>query len=353
VRRAFVALSLIAWLRGSALARPSDPESPPPDRDGAVATSTPDPKTPWIDLAPNNVLDRMLVEPPPQRREHRLASALELGGIYAGFSVWAYFAWYRNHPPLGDFQVGGDGWFGSKTYAGGADKLGHAWATMVLGRGGTAILDAGGWNHTRSALLSNALSDLLFFTVEVKDGYYYEFSPGDFTMDTAGALAGLALDLWPRLDELVDFRVQYWPSDIYLKKVDGSSPCPKGHCSRWNIAEDYSGETYLLAFHLGGIHQLRDMKYGAWSRFVDVAVGFDTRSYKPPPDPSMPATPHQQLFLGVSLNAQGLFDYLLGRDSTTRSITHGLFEVFNPPFTAIPVVDTKRTPNGPINMDGA
>ncbi|MDB4955571.1 MAG: hypothetical protein JWO36_3140 [Myxococcales bacterium] len=286
-------------------------------------------------------------------KNHRIGAAIGLGSVYAGFALWSYFAWYRGHPGRG-FKFGGDGWLGSETYAGGADKFGHAWATMGLARGGTAILDAGGWNHTQATIVGAVLSEALFFAVEVKDGYYYEFSPSDLTGDTLGALAAVALELSPRLDELFDFRVQYFPSDIYLRKVDGSSPCLQGHCSRWNIAEDYSGETYLLALHLGAIHQLRDMKYGSWSQFVDVAIGFDSRNYKPPPDDPTMSIPRQQLFLGVSLNAQGLCDWLFrGRSEPARKITHGLFEVLNLPFTSLPVVDTTRVATHPPDMGGA
>mgnify|MGYP001554487159 CR=1 FL=1 len=279
------------------------------------------------------------------KEDHRLASAIEFGSIYAAFTIWAYAAWYRHHPELDPTKdhFGGDGWFGKQTYAGGADKFGHAWATMTLARAGTAILDHGGWNHTRAAILSAVMADALFFGVEVKDYYYYEFSPGDFTMDTAGALTALALDLSPRLDELVDFRVQYFPSPQYLHNLNPSSECSmrvKGQpsCSRLNIAEDYSGETYLLALHLGGIHTLRDMPHGDWTRFVDVVGGFDSRHYKPPEaDPMVLRS--QQWFLGVSLNAQGMFDYLLSPKSTLRKITHGVFEVTNLPYTTLPIVD--------------
>jgi hypothetical protein len=108
-------------------------------------------------------------------------------------------------------------------------------------------------------------------------------------------------------------------------------------CSRWNVAEDYSGETYLLALHLGGIHALRDMKHGTWSRFVDVAVGFESRNYKPPPTLLMETETkverHQTLFLGVTLNVQGVFDYLLPKQSKLRKVTHGVFEVLTPPWT--------------------
>ncbi|HUS31433.1 MAG TPA: DUF2279 domain-containing protein [Kofleriaceae bacterium] len=271
------------------------------------------------------------------RTDHRLESGLAVAGLYAGFSAWAYIAWYRNHPEKDEHDFGRDGWFGKHTYAGGADKLGHAWATMVLARGGTAALRAGGWDRTKSALVSATLSEGLFFAVEVKDYFYYEFSPGDFTFNTLGALTALALDLSPRLDELFDYRVEYWFSDQYLHNLfDSDSPCAKRvpgqpSCSRWNIAEDYSAEKYLIALHLGAIRPIRDLS--KWSRFVDVDVGFYSRNYKPPPTLEPNALKTQTLFLGVSLNAQGVVDALLPHESKLRKTGHGFFEVVGPPMT--------------------
>lgn len=352
------ALLVIAVLTSAALAQPPpDLGSPASNHDpnGAPRASGSGPG-PWIDRGGSSALDPHTGTTLQRSNDHRLRSALYLGGFYAGFATWAYFAWYRNHPPLTGFRAGGDGLFGVDTYAGGADKLGHAWATMALARLGTAILSEGGWNHTGATLASAALSELLFLNVEIRDGLYYEFSYGDLAMNSLGMAAAIALDLWPRLDEFVDFRVQYFPSARYIENIDGSpnadgSPsCPKGRCSRWNIAEDYSGQTFLLALHLGAFHDLRDWKYGAWSRFVDVALGFETRNYKPPPDPTNRPTARQHLFVGVSLNAQGLFDYLLGngRHETLRKVTHGMFEVFNLPYTSTGLGPTRtadRTPD--------
>ncbi len=348
--RGFIALLIVTWLRGSSLAGPQPRETASHDRNGAVAPS------PWIDLAPAKVLDGKSSRD-DDNRDHRLASGLVLGSLYAGFWGWAYLAWYRDHPEKDDHDIGKDGWFGVRTYAGGADKLGHAWATMVLARGGTALLDAGGWNRTHAALLSAGLAELLFLGVEWKDYYYYEFSPGDFTFNTLGALTAVALDLSPRLDELIDFRVEYWPSKQYRYNLTNpDSPCEKRmpgqpSCSRWNIAEDYSGETYLLALHLGAIRPLREMKYGTWSKFVDVAVGFETRNYKPPPTllggPTLedPVIRRQTLFFGVTFNAQGLIDHLLPRQSTLRKVGHGVLEVITPPWTRIVPshIDATRT----------
>jgi hypothetical protein len=349
VRWASIALLIVTWLRGDAVARPQGGEDDSHDRDGRVRASE---GTPWIDLGPALVLERDLRDEP---RDWRLASGIGLAGVYAGFWGWAYLAWYRNHPVKEMHDVGRDGWFGVDTYAGGADKLGHAWATMVLARSGTALLRAGGWKRTQAAIASTLLAESLFLGVEIKDYFYYEFSPGDFTCNTLGAIAGLALDLSPRLDELVDFRVQAFPSTQYLRNLDPDEPCEKRtpgepSCSRWNIAEDYSGQTYLLAFHLGGIHALRDMKYGAWSRFVDLAVGFETRNYKPPPRHEDPhdhreITRRQELFVGLTFNAQGLFDYLLPARSKGRKALHGFFEVINAPFSTVGVLSWERTRN--------
>jgi len=344
VRRFGIAALLIAWLQQPAAAEPLTPDR---SYDPAAAP------TPWIDQGASPISNTSEpasepAAPATQVGDHKLAAALTLGGIYAGFTTWTYFAWYRKHNALRDFKWGGDGWLGLQTYAGGADKFGHAWATMSLARLGTELLHQwGGYSVLTSTIAATALSELLFLGVEVKDGYYYEFSFSDATGDTLGALAAVALSLSPRLDELFDFRVEYWPSPAYRRQFDGGNV---------NIAEDYTGETYLLALHLGAIHALRDQSWGGWSRFVDVAAGFGTRGYKPdPPSRMLPDYEHHQnLYLGISLNAQGVFDWLLdGRSAPAKKLTHGLFEVFNVPYGFLPVVEDSRTPTGAVAPGGA
>ena len=337
VRGFAVAALLIAWLQRSVAAQPPTPD---PHYDPAAAP------TPWLDQGTSPITSRSdpAAEPAVEASsgDHKIGAALTLGGIYAGFTTWAYFAWWRQQSTRG-FRWGGDGWLGLQTYAGGADKFGHAWATMSLARAGTELLHQwGGYDRLPSALVASALSEALFLGVEVKDGYIYEFSFSDATFDTLGALAAVALSLSPRLDELFDYRVEYWPSMEYRRQFDGGNV---------NVAEDYSGETYLLALHLGGIHALRDHPSGGWTRFVDIAAGFGTRGYKPdPPMRTLPDYQHRQnVYLGVSLNAQGLFDWLLGgRSEPARKITHGFFEVFNAPFTFVPVLDESRSPTGMV-----
>jgi hypothetical protein len=358
MHRLVVAVVLFAW-RPAFAQTPDEPPPPPPvlevDHEPAVAPAPAPVVTPTPEPAA------------PVERFHPLRAELTLTGMYVGFAGWMYIAWYQHHRPLSQYKWGGDdqpcvehglgrwfsrcaltGWAGDQTYAGGEDKFGHAWSTMALSRLGDEVLEQiGGVSHHKAMFLSTALAEALFIGVEVRDGFAFEFSYSDLGGDTVGALAALALMQWPRLDEMFDFRVQYFPSQMYLRKLDGSSPCPYGGCSRWNIAEDYSGQTYLLAFHLSSIHQLRDMQYGAWTQFVDVALGFDTRNYKPAPDPDLNAVPRQERFIGLSLNAQGMFDYFLGGHPgarTARKITHGLFEVFNLPFTSVRLLESDHSP---------
>ncbi|MEZ4362126.1 MAG: DUF2279 domain-containing protein [Kofleriaceae bacterium] len=336
--------------------------SPAPPTALAAAGPNPAGPSPWIDESTSTALTRRGAP----ASHHKLAASLTLAGIYAGFTTWTYFAWYRQHKPLEEFRFGcffcngsdgnyklwsGDGWFGSRRYAGGADKLGHAWATMGLMRGGAELLHQwGGYDRMTSALVSSALAEALFFGVEVKDGFYYEFSYGDLTFNTLGVALGFALTTWPRLDEFLDYRVEYWPSDAYRAQFkDGNTG------KNVNIAEDYSGETYMLALHLGAFHGLRDSKYGGWSRFVDVAVGFGSRGYKPePPKGAEKYQESQHMYLGLSVNAQGIFDYLLdGRSRAARKITHGVFEVFNAPFGSLPVLKRTQRPSAPSDSGGA
>ena len=289
-----------------------------------------------------------------ESKKRPVAAASTLAGAYVAFIAWMFVAWYHLHKKNRAFKWGGDGWLGRSTYAGGADKAGHAWATMALARLGTVILHGwGGFAKRPASLISAGLSQALFTGVEVKDGFYYEFSFSDLAGDTTGAVMAALLDNFPALDELFDFRVDYWPSQMYKRKLSGESPCPVGGCSRWNIAEDYSGQTYLAAFHLGGIGAVRD-KLGPVSRFVDVAAGFGTRNYRPLPDRDIKENPHQDVFLGLAFNAQGFFDWLLeNRPSraaqTTRKITHGFFEMFQMPYGTLRLLQTSR--EGPMRYE--
>jgi hypothetical protein len=323
--------------------RTSPPTSPWIDSGGAVPVpaGTPEPD-PGISGDLHLTLDPTPVKISSRRKWGSLAA---VGGVYAAASTYMYFAWYHGQPGLDDFKWAGDGYFGQDTYAGGSDKLGHAWANAFWSRITADILLWGGWSRTAAASIASGLTIALFTYVEIKDGYYYEFSPGDEIANTLGAVMTALAVKYPRFDELFDFRVEYFPSRQYLDLLDGKRP-PEDptmpHQISLNIVEDYSGQRYLLALHLGALPPLRD---STWAQFVDVAVGYETHGYKP--DPIEPVDREQHLFLGVSLNAQGLFDWALGPKKTGfgRHVGHLALEFFNVPFTSAAVAGSTRSPD--------
>jgi hypothetical protein len=272
----------------------------------------------------------------------KIASAGAVGGAYTALTVWAYFAWYHNKPRNLYFKVNGDGLFGVNTYAGGSDKLGHFWSNHMVSRGTSEMLIAGGWKPLPASLIASGLSASFFAFVEVKDGYYYEFSTGDLTANIGGAALSVLMINRPEVDRLLDFRVDYWPTPEYRDGFgDGDV----------NFAEDYSGQTYLLATHLSGIPGVTDSKWTRWARYVDVVGGFQSVNYKPEPA-DMDAVPSQHLFLGAAFNVQTLLEDLYGqpaergRARVSHQVGHFVAEFVSVPYTTLRVAEGDRSQSG-------
>jgi len=326
-RPSFVLLvALAALIDQSARTRPLRADENPPRRD-SVTESAPEPATPST-AAP--------AAPAAATTDRRWYAVGAMAGIYVPLTVWSYFAWYYDQPNLPDFEFGGDGYFGRNTYAGGADKLGHFWGNLALSRGTTEILRWGGFGRLRSAIWASSLSFAFFAFVEVKDGFYYEFSPGDLLGNGLGAATSAAMVLYPRLDELLDFRMQYFPSERFRPKLAAGNV---------DVAEDYSGQTFLVALHLGALPGVKGEAIADYLRFVDLSLGYDSRGYRPKPEMDEPSHRSQELFVGLSLNVQGLVDATLS--GRWRQVGHGVFEFWQPPYTTLPVAGLSRSQDLP------
>lgn len=263
----------------------------------------------------------------------KLASLGVVGGIHAGLWLWAYFAWYRDTPTQ-DFRWGGDGWFGRDTYAGGADKVGHFWSGNMLSRAGTEALLRGGWKPLPASLIGSGLGFLLLGAVEGKDAYHTEFSPGDLVANLGGAALNVLLVNAPAVDDALDLRVAYLPSPQFRESV--------GKEGNVDVANDYSGQTYLLAFHLKSLDSLVERRGLGWARYVDVVAGFETRGYLPEPE-DRDAVASQRLFVGAALNLQHVLEVAFGPgEPGRRGAGHLVFEFLAPPYTTLPVVEASR-----------
>jgi hypothetical protein len=122
-------------------------------------------------------------------------SAASVAVVYGGFATWAYFAWFRGaHEKAFYFESdwSGENPFALKTYAGGADKWGHAFASYGLARGTTELLVAGGWRRWPASLVASSLAAAAFTTQEIKDGSIWGFEVGDLVADLSGSARSIA-----------------------------------------------------------------------------------------------------------------------------------------------------------------
>jgi hypothetical protein len=310
--RGLVAVCLVAT-SGSVAAAPAAPSAPP------VSDVSEEPSAPSVENGDEG----------PTRKSLAL-SAAGTAGVYLGLYGWVTLAWYVRSTNSGTFSMHEEGWFGRDTYAGGADKVGHTWGNYVMTRGVSQILQNGGWPRRASILTAGGLAFTFFAFSEVKDGYtkQYGFSTGDVLCNAIGVATGMVFELSPELDRRLDFKISYFPSAAFRARLEKDGP--------FNSPEDYSGQTMLLAYHLGSIDGL--VRNVSWARYVDLSVGYQTRGYRPVIEGSERS---QDLFAGVSLNLQGVLDRVVtGR---AAGAVHFMTEMYQVPYTTLRAGALERT----------
>jgi hypothetical protein len=269
----------------------------------------------------------------------KAGSVAIVGAVYGTAWVWVSAAWWSRKSDSNGFVFMDEGAFGIDTYAGGADKLGHYYTNYLMNRSFAGILEWGGFDRTGSIIASTALTTAFFTAVEFKDAYHlkYGFSWGDITANLTGQGTALALMLLPKLDEAVSVKIMYFPSSDFFHSLSTDGPL--------NTPEDYSGQTYLLAYHLASLPVVKEKRELFLLRFVDVSFGYGTRNYKPVPNPPVPV--REEISLGLSVNFQIAFDDLLWKKGTKPStgtqVVHFINEVYQIPYTRLPVFTWERT----------
>jgi hypothetical protein len=282
--------------------------------------------------------------PPPPLKDtgfpwQKAGSVAIVGGIYGTAWAWVSAAWWTRKGDATGFTFMNEGAFSLDTYAGGADKMGHYYAAYLMNRGFAGILEWGGFPRTGSIITATALTTAFLTAVEYKDAYHlrYGWSWGDIIANSSGQGVALALMLVPPLDEMLSTKIMYFPSSDFFHALSTDGPL--------NTPEDYTGQTYLFSYHLGSLPFVKRNKDLSALRYVDLSVGYGTRGYKPIPDP--PEVVRQELSLGFSVNFQRVFDELLwpkhGLPSTGVQVMHFVNEVYQPPYTRVPLVTLTRT----------
>lgn len=247
----------------------------------------------------------------PEATRSRAATYWTLGtltGIYAAVGAWSYYAWYRDHP-VHAFRLQNDGWLSRWDYAGGADKIGHMFGADMLMQVTAEILEFGGTPRGESTFWAAVLSWAAYTAIEVKDGFHYSFSYGDMIFNALGILWGVAARQVPGFDQAVSLQWLYTPSEAYLRqlRIKGSV----------NLAEDYTGQMYVLSWHLASLSALEQMPWLRLVRYLDVTVGFRALHYNP--WPLHGEARRQELCLGLGLDVRQVLRDLFFRHVDSRS----------------------------------
>jgi len=312
-------------------APPADaPPAKPPPTPVAMATPEPQPNPPPD--TKTAIADKAPAKPSPYAK---WIAAGSVAAIHLGYATWSYFAWYHNSNTEDFHLEEPSAAFGANTYAGGADKFGHFWSNYTLTRATTAVLVAGGWDRLPSSLVSAGLTEVAFTLTELEDGFVkYGFDYKDVIANASGAAFAVLMDNVPAIDRLFDFRLQYFPSRDYRRSFEKTGSV--------DIGQDYTGQSYMLALHLGALPRMNDYDVTYWTRFVDLAVGFEARYYSPAPE-MRTEPPRQTVYVGLSVNMQYVLTHLFA-DSTGARIGRGFFEVYSLPYTTFRYVEASRKP---------
>lgn len=242
----------------------------------------------------------------PLGKGRRAVAAATVGGSLGTLGLWSYFAWYARQPKA-PFQWTAEGWFGAQTYAGGADKVGHFYTTYLTTRIIAHELQWGGFSAASAATAASILTLGFFVGIEIKDGYHrgFGFSNGDLLADILGVAAAQAM-LWsPRLDEMFDLRIGYWPTSAFVRRVvDGDV----------DIGEDYSGMDFALWLHLGSLPVVARQPQWWLAHFIDIGFGYATRGYLPVPD-DRSVVRERLPYIGLTFDAAALLDWWIYRRS--------------------------------------
>ncbi len=225
-----------------------------------------------------------------------LNSATSLGLITWGRIYWDY--------GLKPMHSSSEGWFGRDTKEGGADKLGHLYSSYLAGHAYASIYKGWGYGREKAALYG-AYSSFGFTTLmELGDSFSpYGFSYEDFLVNTAGTLWGYYSYRYPRLQEMIDLRLEY---RFHKRSFSG------------DFFTDYERMKHLVALKASGFELLNR----GWISYLELHLGYFTQGFNDPVKSRERFT-----YIGIGINLAKLFHTRVFNyyqiPSTDSRITHG------------------------------
>jgi Predicted periplasmic lipoprotein (DUF2279) len=270
----------------------------------------------WLPRSPTT--RPITFEPAVSRAPNRTAMMLVTLGVFAGSAVDSLGVGHERE----SFHFGNEGWFGTDTYAGGADKASHFVFYNGLSRGlGVAYRDMG-YAKDRAITMAFATSVVAGLIVEIGDGLtVFGFAWEDLAMDTLGA-GTAALITHYNLDDTIGFR---------FGKVSADQPPPC--CRTAGIGKDYSEEIYTADLKLAGFARRLRIRPGP-ARFLLFSMSYGSKGYRYSP----PEFRQRNIGLELGLNIPEILS-VVGVPETKwwGQLIYGFFNFFRVPFTSIGV----------------
>jgi len=194
-------------------------------------------------------------------------------------TLWGFKNWKWNTE---SFSFKTEDWFEENSATGGSDKASHFFMTYLISRMLSSRMEDRGLDLKSSSLLGSLSGMLAMSLLETGDATSpYGFSKEDLLADGLGAISAYFIRTNPFLDDIIDIRVEYFPTTNYLNNPEA--------------AADYSGMKHLLAFKFSGIEKLEKTSL----RYFELQLGYYARGYR---TYDIGIAKSQQIYVGLGLN---------------------------------------------------
>jgi hypothetical protein len=223
----------------------------------------------------------------------------------AVITAWGVANWeYAANSPSRENEE----WFGRETKSGGADKLGHLYATYAIGSGLAGLYESWGYTEDDAALYGSLSSFFLMNYMEVGDSFSseYGFSYEDFVMNTIGAVSAYLFYTNSELAKRVDLRVEYVPS---FETAD--------------VITEYEKMKYLIAIKAEGFESVSN----PYLKYAELHLGYYTRNY----EGGYSSQSERIVYLGIGINLSRAFREN-GHAKTARFLNY-----YQLPYTYLPL----------------
>jgi hypothetical protein len=209
--------------------------------------------------------------------------------------------------PLRSFRFANEGWFGTDTYAGGADKAAHFVNYTIVSKEMAYLYQKLGYSESASIWLG--------FSLSILEG----FSPQDATMDILGSGAS-ALILATGTEDLFGFR-----NGFLLPK--STATC----CQVPGKGRDYSYGIYTVDLKLAGVGRRLGLHIGPL-RYLYFSVTYGSKFYPSGP----PDLRERQVGFEIGLNFEEILNSIgISRERWWGYGLHVILDNIRFPFTSV------------------